>query len=107
MGKLLLNTMKYFRPVSEIEKQIAEFKAIIPTEEEMAAAADLKDFATELQTTSWKNHLADLEKELEESRDAQYKKDSIASLMSGRGGKLLTREEWEEKQILAAENMRD
>lgn len=56
---------KSFRPPSVIEEQIAEAEQLIP--HEYAPPAD--DFAAQLQIASWTHHLAELNVELEESRE--------------------------------------
>lgn len=56
---------KSFRPPSVIEEQIADMEQFMPRE--CVPPAD--DFAAQLQIASWTHHLAELNVELEESRE--------------------------------------
>lgn len=54
----------YYRPSSEIERQIADFKATLP---EGITGPPPDDFAAQLQWDSWQKHLTELDKELDKS----------------------------------------
>jgi hypothetical protein len=57
--------MKFSRPISEIERQLAEFKSSLPPD--VLTCPEPKDFAEKLQLISWREHIEELEKELKET----------------------------------------
>ncbi len=70
----------YYRPSSEIERQIADFKATLP---EGITDPPPSDFAAQLQWDSWQQHLAELNRELALSIDHELEGSDLLLAVDG------------------------
>lgn len=70
----------YYRPSSEIERQIADFKDTLP---KGISGPPPGDFAAQLQWDAWQNYLKDLDKELDSSIDQELEGSDVLLVIDG------------------------